>query len=609
MDEPPLPTDIGRWPRDPFALLGVKMGSDLKSVKRAYQRLIRIYRPEHHPVEFRRIREAYESAQSMTGWFSTVDADVAEEIMLRGPDESPNPYDDLPPIPLAPEVPSVAAPPPSPPEPPLPVPEVAAADPEPIALGPDSAAPDVGESTLDLPPVAALPPIAEPPVAETLPDISPVLELPAAPPPVAEPELTLPEAQIPPQPRPTHSIPPPPPLPPVVIPPVAVPPVAAPQSRIEEYARRPYEQCLAEAWRPVLDGDSHAAYCRLADLCRAQPGRSETYLALYWLLRLTPTLEVERKPCDWLTECLAGTDDSAAALELYRREIVRRPAEALTPRCTGLVRSPNARRSVAALIEWRWRAALAVEGDAPSLVRHDLDALRKTRLSYDSGAWLRVLWAVVETGCWSRAQQAKQLTADAMRELERYASAPDVDQDALSQLDYMTETSACIAAMGDAEAVESLRRLIARSWSMSASDLYVLLTRFVEPYLSKPDYLLSFLTLLAQRGALVLGRYGQVLQLIQHELGRNLETFWTPATAENAILDFLAANNVKIRYDEDLRKLLLEFCLYERMPPELIAESIAAGYEFKESVRWLPERLMQDWPLRFTYATMNLMTV
>lgn len=554
MDELPLPPDLERWPRDPFGLLGVKMGSDLKTVKRAYQRLIRVYRPEHYPVEFRRIREAYESAQSMTGWFSTVDSDIAEEVALRGPAEALQTDDDLPAIPLTPD--------PLKPDDEGTRPEQALPNAEPAAhIVPRSTigSPPAEQLPVDYPTSMSTPPAAEPPASN-----SPVID----------------------------------------------PPIAAPEHRpeVDEYGDRPYELCLAAAWRPALGGDAASAYRALSALCRERPGRSEAYLALYWLLRLTPKLEVERRPCDWLTECLSASDDAGPALELYRRELVRRPAEAISPRCTALVRSPNVRPGVVALVEFRWRAALAAQRDAASIVREDLDALRKTRLSYDSNAWLRVLWAVVETCCWSRTPQAKQLTSDAMRELERFANAPDANHDAISQLDYMTEASASVNTLGNVESIERFRRLIVRSWSMSGSDLYVLLTRFVEPFLPQPDYLLDFLTELAGRGALVLGRYGQVLQMVQHELGRNEETFWTPTTAENAILDFLESNQVRIRYDEDLRKKLLDFCLYERMPPELMAESINSGYEFKESVRWLPERLMQDWPLRFAYATLNLMT-
>lgn len=55
-----LPDDPARWPKDPYRLLGVDRSVDFRSLRRAYVRLIRIYRPEHFPEQFRRIREAYE---------------------------------------------------------------------------------------------------------------------------------------------------------------------------------------------------------------------------------------------------------------------------------------------------------------------------------------------------------------------------------------------------------------------------------------------------------------------------------------------------------------------------------------------------------------------
>ena len=59
-----LPDDIAQWPTDPFDLLGAEPGADEKTLKRAYMRLIRKYRPEHAPEQFKRIREAYEFATS-----------------------------------------------------------------------------------------------------------------------------------------------------------------------------------------------------------------------------------------------------------------------------------------------------------------------------------------------------------------------------------------------------------------------------------------------------------------------------------------------------------------------------------------------------------------
>jgi len=45
---------------DPYRLLGVTRNDDRQAVKQAYARLIRQYKPEKHPAEFQRIRQAYE---------------------------------------------------------------------------------------------------------------------------------------------------------------------------------------------------------------------------------------------------------------------------------------------------------------------------------------------------------------------------------------------------------------------------------------------------------------------------------------------------------------------------------------------------------------------
>jgi hypothetical protein len=55
-----LPDDVTQWPSDPLALLGVDLQVDRRELRRVYAQLIRIYKPEHSPEQFRRIREAYE---------------------------------------------------------------------------------------------------------------------------------------------------------------------------------------------------------------------------------------------------------------------------------------------------------------------------------------------------------------------------------------------------------------------------------------------------------------------------------------------------------------------------------------------------------------------
>lgn len=100
-----LPENMADWPKDPLELLGVNSPTDEKSLKRAYMRLIRQFRPEHAPEEFCRIREAYELARALAPMgfgechnqppqsrelasedFDTSTSAHAEMVELAGPD-------------------------------------------------------------------------------------------------------------------------------------------------------------------------------------------------------------------------------------------------------------------------------------------------------------------------------------------------------------------------------------------------------------------------------------------------------------------------------------------------------------------------------------------
>lgn len=67
---PDLPDDPAEWPTDPFAVLGVEPGASETDIKRAYTRLIRRFKPEHAPEQFRRVREAYEACLQGFRWLA-----------------------------------------------------------------------------------------------------------------------------------------------------------------------------------------------------------------------------------------------------------------------------------------------------------------------------------------------------------------------------------------------------------------------------------------------------------------------------------------------------------------------------------------------------------
>lgn len=57
----PSPPEWSRLPHDPVGFFGLDQSFDRKDLKRAYNALIRRFKPEHAPAEFQRIRAAYES--------------------------------------------------------------------------------------------------------------------------------------------------------------------------------------------------------------------------------------------------------------------------------------------------------------------------------------------------------------------------------------------------------------------------------------------------------------------------------------------------------------------------------------------------------------------
>ncbi len=63
-----LPSDIHKWPSDPRTLFGLDSKASRRDLKRAYTKLIRQFKPEHSPDQFRRLREAFEQLDQQLEW-------------------------------------------------------------------------------------------------------------------------------------------------------------------------------------------------------------------------------------------------------------------------------------------------------------------------------------------------------------------------------------------------------------------------------------------------------------------------------------------------------------------------------------------------------------
>ena len=83
---PPLPDS-----NDPYEILGLEYGCSERDLKRAYARLIRIYRPDRQPDQFRRVRAAFESVQEELGDLAPVwdESEYIDDALDPEPEEEP----------------------------------------------------------------------------------------------------------------------------------------------------------------------------------------------------------------------------------------------------------------------------------------------------------------------------------------------------------------------------------------------------------------------------------------------------------------------------------------------------------------------------------------
>lgn len=82
MSDHSLSPDSSTWPKDPFQLLGVARDVSERDLRKAYLHLVRSYKPEHAPLEFRLIRQAYETAQNYQKFAQTWD-EPTEDLFIN----------------------------------------------------------------------------------------------------------------------------------------------------------------------------------------------------------------------------------------------------------------------------------------------------------------------------------------------------------------------------------------------------------------------------------------------------------------------------------------------------------------------------------------------
>jgi hypothetical protein len=97
-DATPTPDSEPDWsllPHDPVRFFGLAVDFDRKDLKRSYNRLLRLYKPEKHPAEFQQIRAAYEDLERRLRYGDTRAASGEANWASAEAPVSARPHDDV----------------------------------------------------------------------------------------------------------------------------------------------------------------------------------------------------------------------------------------------------------------------------------------------------------------------------------------------------------------------------------------------------------------------------------------------------------------------------------------------------------------------------------
>lgn len=84
---------------DPYVLLDVRPGASGDQIRRAYLRKVKVWKPDRHPAEFRRIREAYDRLREQERWFDALHQ--AGKVVRRATERAAAPPGDAAAVPPA----------------------------------------------------------------------------------------------------------------------------------------------------------------------------------------------------------------------------------------------------------------------------------------------------------------------------------------------------------------------------------------------------------------------------------------------------------------------------------------------------------------------------
>jgi hypothetical protein len=346
------------------------------------------------------------------------------------------------------------------------------------------------------------------------------------------------------------------------------------------------EDDVEELWRLACSSQEDEAYRRLASLNERRPGQVEVLLQLYWLLVLFPQQDARRSPLDWLVTGLTRLGMVGPLKELYRRETVLRPDEALSDRYERLLALSQGPKQLAELLEWRWLAASRLQ--RPGVIAGDLQGYRDRVQNEDDEAWLRLLVTAAEQLiAIHTVPTAQPLIAQCSKEAERLDHLATRFPELYDRLEIITGSLAGLSYLWQEEGTNSLLwRLLSSSWGRPFSELRPFLEEYLAQVADKPRKAMVTLLQTGTKSLALLSRITHLLRWYQDAIGAS----YMPEHGE--VLESELAQKILVRSAGleyyQIRLLLLDFFLSDGLLPERVAQHASQA---------VAEKIHNDLPL------------
>lgn len=385
-------------------------------------------------------------------------------------------------------------------------------------------------------------------------------------------------------------------------------------------------QTLHDLWEQACSGHEDTAYQGLLDLRDQHPAEEGIYLRLYWLLELSPELDLLRTPCDWLAAGVRATGPAGPLRELYRREIEECPSEALTERFFELFCSEPKSSTILEFLEWRWQAADRLENW--HVLCQDIEALRERIVPESDELWLRVLLLAVDFLIWAPDDSSSFRRDTYIKEIEESEHIQLKLASDLDRLDLLLAVAAEWRVLGKKlrdnkvfrllhmevseiwhgriSAEDSFGYLLSQSvplfWNRRFAEVRIVFLPFLEKAAQEPPRFLAIFDQIQYHYPKLFALFGRTLHMLQGYEQEHIADSRTQDQLASLICDHLESSLGRSRRPAYpvYRKQLLNFCLREVVPPELVAETIGnhPGYQqLTQEEHYL--KLSNDFPLHY----------